>query len=114
VVTNQALGCSDSIIKMITVFDFCTTDIPTAFTPNGDGLNDNFGPHNAVKADNYQFRIYNRWGQLIFESKDWKKRWDGKLNGIIQGTGTYVWMLTYTHRDTGQKLLKKGTVTLIR
>ena len=113
-VTNQALGCSDSITKMITVLDFCTTDIPTAFTPNGDGLNDNFGPHNALKADNYQFRIYNRWGQLIFESKDWKKRWDGKVNGTVQGTGTYVWMLTYTHRDTGQKVLKKGTVTLIR
>ena len=114
IVTNQALGCSDSVIKMITVLDFCTTDIPTAFTPNGDGLNDSFGPHNAVKADNYHFKIYNRWGQLIFESKDWKKRWDGRLNGILQGTDTFVWMLTYTHRDTGQKVLKKGTVTLIR
>ena len=114
VVSNLALGCSDSVTRMITVLDFCTTDIPTAFTPNNDGLNDNFGPHNALKADNYQFRIYNRWGQLIFESKDWKKRWDGKFNGRLQGTGVYVWMLTYTHRDTGQKVLKKGTVTLIR
>ena len=114
VVTNQALGCSDSVTKILTVLDFCTTDIPTAFTPNNDGLNDNFGPHNAVKADNYQFRIYNRWGQLIFESKDWKKRWDGKFNGVLQGTGTFVWMLTYNDHDTGQKVLKKGTVTLIR
>jgi gliding motility-associated-like protein len=114
VVTNQALGCSDSATKILTVLDFCTTDIPTAFTPNGDGLNDTFGPHNAVKADNYQFRIYNRWGQLIFESKDWKKRWDGKVNGSLQGTGVYVWMLTYNDHDTGQKVLKKGTVTLIR
>lgn len=114
VVTNLALGCSDSITKMITVLDLCTTDIPTAFTPNGDGLNDTFGPHNALKADNYHFKVYNRWGQLIFESKDWKKRWDGKLNGIIQGTGTFVWMLTYTHKDTKQEVLKKGTVTLIR
>ena len=114
VVTNQVLGCSDSATKILTVLDFCTTDIPTAFTPNGDGLNDTFGPHNAVKADNYQFRIYNRWGQLIFESKDWKKRWDGKFNGILQGTGTFVWMLTYNDHDTGQKVLKKGTVTLIR
>jgi gliding motility-associated-like protein len=114
VVSNQSLGCSDSVIKLITVLDFCSTDIPNAFTPNNDGLNDNFGPHNALKADNYQFRIYNRWGQLIFESKDWKRRWDGKFNGRLQGTGVYVWMLTFTHRDTGQKVLKKGTVTLIR
>ncbi len=114
VVTNQALGCSDSVTKLITVLDFCTTDVPTGFTPNNDGLNDNFGPHNALKADNYQFRIYNRWGQLLFESNDWKKRWDGKFKGSLQGTGTYVWMLTYTNRDTGQKVLKKGTVTMIR
>jgi gliding motility-associated-like protein len=114
VITNTALGCSDSAIKMITVLDFCSTDIPTGFTPNGDGLNDTFGPHNALKADNYSFKIYNRWGQLIFESKDWKKRWDGKLNGNLQGTGVYVWMLTYIHHLTGQKVLKKGTVTLIR
>lgn len=113
-VSNQALGCSDSVTKMVTVLDFCSIDIPTAFTPNDDGLNDNFGPHNALKADNYYFRIYNRWGQLIFESKEWKKRWDGKVNGSLQGTGTFVWMLTYTNRDTGQKVLKKGTVTLIR
>ena len=114
VVTNQALGCSDSAIKIVTVLDFCTTDIPTAFTPNNNGLNDTFGPHNALKAENYQFRIYNRWGQLIFESKDWKNRWDGKLNGILQGTGVYVWMLTYKNKDTQQEVLKKGTVTLIR
>lgn len=114
VVTNLALGCSDSVTKLITVLDFCTTDVPTGFTPNNDGLNDNFGPHNALKADNYQFRVYNRWGQLIFESKDWRKRWDGKLNGKLQGTGVYVWMLNYTNRDTGQKVLKKGTITLIR
>ena len=114
IVSNQSLGCSDSVTKLITVLDFCSTDIPTGFTPNNDGLNDNFGPHNALKADNYQFRIYNRWGQLIFESKDWKKRWDGRFNGSLQATGVYVWMLSYTHRGTGQKVLKKGTVTLIR
>jgi gliding motility-associated-like protein len=114
VVTNLALGCSDSAIKLITVLDFCTTDIPSAFTPNNDGLNDRFGPHNALKADNYQFFIYNRWGQLIFESRKWQDRWDGKLKGILQGSGVYVWMLKYTNRVTKQQVIKKGTVTLIR
>lgn len=114
VVTNQSLGCSDSAIKMVTVLDLCSADVPTAFTPNNDGLNDRFGPHNALKVDNYEFKIYNRWGQLIFQSKKWSDRWDGKLNGQLQSTGVYVWMLTYTHRDTKQTVLKKGTVTLIR
>ena len=113
-VTNLALGCTDVVTKNVTVFDHCNIDVPTAFTPNNDRLNDNFGPHNALKAENYQFRVYNRWGQLVFESKNWKERWDGKVKGSPQGTGVYVWMLSYTHRDTKKQVFKKGTVTLIR
>jgi len=114
VVTNQVLGCSDSATKAITVLDFCTIDIPTAFTPNNDGLNDKFGPHNALKADNYEFKVYNRWGQLVFRSTNWKDRWDGTIKSIPQQPGVFVWMLSYTHRDTKQIVFKKGTVTLIR
>jgi gliding motility-associated-like protein len=113
-VTNIALGCTDVITKKVTVFDHCNIDVPTAFTPNNDQLNDKFGPHNAIKADNYQFRVYNRWGQLVFESKNWKERWDGTVKGKPQGTGVYVWMLSYTHRDSKKDIFKKGTVTLIR
>ena len=113
-VTNLALGCSDVATKTITVLDHCYIDVPTAFTPNNDRLNDNFGPHNALKADNYQFKVYNRWGQLVFESTNWKERWDGKVKGIPQGTGVYVWMLRYATRDTKKPVFKKGTVTLIR
>ena len=114
VVTNLALGCSDSATKIVTVLDFCTTDIPTAFTPNNDGLNDKFGPHNALKADNYEFKVYNRWGQLVFRSTNWKDRWDGTIKGISQQPGVFVWMLSYTNKDSKQKVFKKGTVTLIR
>jgi gliding motility-associated-like protein len=88
--------------------------VPSGFTPNGDGLNDYFWPHNALKADNLDFKVYNRWGQLVFHSRDWRKKWDGRINGQLQTTGVYVWMLSYTHRDTGQKVFQKGTVALIR
>ena len=114
VVTNQALGCSDSVIKILTVLDFCIIDVPNAFTPNNDGLNDKFGPHNALKADNYEFKVFNRWGQLVFRSTNWRDRWDGTIKGIPQQPGVFVWMLSYTHRDTKQQVFKKGTVTLIR
>ena len=113
-VTNLALGCTDVATKTVTVFDHCNIDVPTAFTPNNDGLNDKFGPHNALKADKYEFKVYNRWGQLIFESTNWKERWDGKVKGKLQATGVYVWMLSYTNRDTKKPVFKKGTVTLIR
>ncbi len=114
VVTNLTLGCSDSARHTLTVLDHCFIDVPTAFTPNNDGLNDYFRPHNALKADNYEFKVYNRWGQLLFSSRNWQEKWDGRIKGQVQPTGVYVWMLRYTHRDTGQPVFKKGTVTLIR
>jgi gliding motility-associated-like protein len=113
-VTSLTLGCSDSARKTVTVLDHCYIDVPNAFTPNNDGLNDFFRPHNALKADNYNFKVYNRWGQLVFSSRNWQEKWDGRINGVLQSTGTYVWMLSYTHRDTKQPVFRKGTVTLIR
>ncbi len=111
---NNGLGCADSARKTITVLDHCLIEVPTGFTPNNDGLNDFFQPHNAIKADNYEFNVYNRWGQLVFSSRNWMDKWNGKLNGIDQSPGVYAWFLRYTHRSTGQKVFKKGTVMLIR
>jgi gliding motility-associated-like protein len=113
-VTNNTLNCSDSTRKTLTVLDHCFIAVPTAFTPNNDGLNDTFSPHNALKADNLIFKVYNRWGQLVFESENWRDRWDGKINGTVQATGVYVWMLSYTHRDTKKQVFQKGTVLLIK
>lgn len=112
-ITND-LGCTNIIEKIITVVKTCRIDVPSAFTPNADGLNDLFGPLNAVKADNFIFRIYNRWGGLIFESRDWLKAWDGKYKGIEQESATYVWRLSYINRDTKKSVEKKGTLILIR
>lgn len=114
VASNTALNCSDSARQTITVLDFCRIEVPTAFTPNNDGLNDYFRPHNALKALNYEFKVFNRWGQLVFRSNNWQEKWDGRVKGNLQTTGVYVWMLSYTHRDTKQPVFKKGTVTLIR
>ncbi|HKB45933.1 MAG TPA: gliding motility-associated C-terminal domain-containing protein, partial [Chitinophagaceae bacterium] len=111
---NSTLGCSDSSRKVLTVLNNCFIAVPSAFTPNNDGLNDYFGPHNAVKALNLDFKVYNRWGQLVFHSHNWREKWDGKINGVLQPTGVYAWMLSYTHSDTNQQVFQKGTVTLIR
>jgi gliding motility-associated-like protein len=100
--------------KIITVVKTCRIDVPSAFTPNGDGLNDFFGPLNAIKADQLIFRVYNRWGNLIFETRDWLKGWDGKYKAIEQESATYVWRLSYINRDTKKSVELKGTVQLIR
>jgi gliding motility-associated-like protein len=113
-VRNNALNCTDSMSKTVTVLNNCYIAVPTAFTPNNDGLNDYFSPNNAIKADNLDFKVFNRWGQLVFHSTDWRSRWDGKLKGIQQQPDIFVWMLSFTHRDTGKQVFQKGTVMLIR
>jgi gliding motility-associated-like protein len=111
---NTALGCTDTRVKQLKVLKNCFIAVPTGFTPNNDGLNDYFYPNNALKADNLDFKVFNRWGQMVFHSRNWKDKWDGKINGLEQPTGVYVWMLSYTHHDTGEKVFQKGTVVLIR
>jgi gliding motility-associated-like protein len=112
-VTN-AIGCSNISTVVITVLKSCFIAVPSAFTPNGDGLNDFLNPLNAYKADNLVFKVYNRYGNIVFATTDWTRKWDGKINGILQPTGTYVWYLTYTDRDTKKQVLQKGTTVLIR
>jgi gliding motility-associated-like protein len=58
--------------------------------------------------------VFNRWGQVVFRTRDWKKGWDGRIKGELQPTGVYVWLLRYTARDTKKKVEQKGTVTLVR
>ena len=113
-IVENNLGCKDTSMQQIRKLRSCYIAVPNAFTPNGDGINDYLYPLNAFKADNLEFRVYNRYGQLVFETNDWLKRWDGNINGKPQGTGTFVWTLKYTERDTGKKISLKGTSTLIR
>jgi gliding motility-associated-like protein len=107
-------GCETSHTEQIRILGSCVIGVPSAFTPNNDGKNDFFFPLNAFKADQLNFRVFNRWGQLIFHTTDWTKKWDGTVQGIPQATGTFVWMLDYVHKDTKEKVSQRGTVTLIR
>jgi len=111
---NNAIGCTDTVSKVLKVLDNCFIAVPSAFTPNGDGLNDYLYPNNALKTKDLEFKVFNRWGQAVFESHNWQEKWDGKIKGVLQQTGVYVWFLRYTHLDTGKKVFQKGTTTLIR
>ena len=106
--------CYDTAVHTIKIPFTCNISVPTAFTPNGDGRNDYLYPLNAYKAKNVDFRIYNRYGQLVFRTADWQKKWDGTLNGKPAATDTYVWVFSYTHQDTGKAYVLKGTSVLMR
>jgi gliding motility-associated-like protein len=113
IVKNRA-NCLDTTVQTIKVLKTCYIAVPNAFTPNGDGLNDYLYPLNAYKADGLDFYVYNRFGQVVFHTRDWTEKWDGKVNGKVQNGDTYVWTLSYTNRDNGQKFFLKGTTVLIR
>jgi len=106
-------GCTDTAYHFIKVLDNCYIAVPTAFTPNGDGLNDYLYPLNAYKATNLSFKVFNRSGQLIFETKDWTVKWDGTIRGTKQTSGVYVWILDYNDA-AGKRISLKGTTLLIR
>jgi gliding motility-associated-like protein len=112
VVVTDAEGCLGSDSIFIRVFDGPRYYIPNSFTPNGDGLNDIFRAVPAGIAYTEWFRVYNRYGQLVFQSNRWLKGWDGTYMGKIQPSGTYVWMIKGVDRD-GKVVEMKGTVILI-
>lgn len=112
-IVQNNLGCLDTAKQKIEIPNSCYIAVPNAFTPNGDGLNDYLYPLAAYKAMDLLFRVYNRVGQMVFETTDWTKRWDGKFKGQPADLGTYVWILTYTNTDTGKRILQKGTTILL-
>jgi gliding motility-associated-like protein len=110
---NDTTGCADTAYAALRVVDNCYIGVPTAFTPNNDGVNDFLFPMNAWKATKLLFKIYNRLGQLVFATSDWMKPWDGTLRGSAQPVGAYVWTLDYT--DVLQRrVMLRGVTTLIR
>jgi gliding motility-associated-like protein len=113
-VSNQ-YGCMDSISKTIIANGSINIWIPNSFTPNGDGLNDVFKAESVAEVEGFQFYIYNRWGQLVFESKNISTGWDGKYQGNEVLQGVYNWVIIYIS-DNKRKILQKreGQITLYR
>ena len=90
-----------------------TLYFPNAFTPNGDGRNDIFRASHNFSIQSYSISIYNRWGQMVFQTNDLTKGWTGTQGGKEAPSDVYVWKCTYT-TASGQKKAAKGTVVLIR
>ncbi len=111
---TDSLGCTNTARKSIKIYNSCYLAVPNAFTPNNDGKNDFLRVLNAVKTEKLEFKVFNRWGQLVYKTPDWKQGWDGKVNGVQQATGVYVWFLSYTDRTTKELRTLRGTATLIR
>ncbi len=106
-------GCVTVDTQLVKTVSHADIYVPTAFSPNHDGLNDLLRPTLMGIKELRYFRIYNRWGQLLFETKNALPGWDGKLNGISQPTQVVVWMAEGIGVDN-KAYMRKGTSTLIR
>ncbi len=111
---SNAMNCRDTAWQTVRVPVNCRIAVPSAFTPNNDGKNDFLYPVNAYKALDLDFKVFNRFGQLLFSTKNASGKWDGRVNGVEQNTGVYIWTLSFIHSDTGQRVFMKGATTLIR
>ena len=113
VIAQSTDGCLDTATLFVTVDpnlkDFF---IPNAFSPNGDGNNDVLKVYGSSVRD-VVMRIYNQWGELIFETKDVNKGWDGTWKGRPQAVGVYVYVAQVTFYNNAT-MKRKGTVNLIR
>ena len=105
-------GCGNSDAIYIIVDYSRNLFIPTAFSPNGDGNNDRFRIANFGAQRVSEFRVYNRWGQEVFNAKD-NRGWDGTFQGAEQGNGTYHYIIKAAFAD-GEVQTFKGDVVLVR
>ncbi|MFM8596226.1 MAG: gliding motility-associated C-terminal domain-containing protein, partial [Flavobacteriales bacterium] len=108
-------GCSDSITIDIDVVSDVIFYAPTAFTPDDDEHNQVWSFYiEGIDNENFHLAIYNRWGEIIWETNDPKGYWDGYYNGVKVQPGTYVWRAWYKDLDTDGKTIKTGMIHVIR
>lgn len=112
-ITNSCGSASDEINVQISA-DECALAVPTAFTPNGDGRNDVFRVICHCPVERFMMHVYNRWGELVFESHDITDGWDGTYKSTAQPLSVFVYYIEYFNY-CGQKMKHTaGNVTLVR
>ena len=113
-VENQ-YGCRDSITKGRRVGKRRSIYVPNTFTPNGDGINDTFGPVSRDLSDDfYEFTIGNRLGKVFFKSNTVDEKWDGTFNGKLVQDGVFIWSLTYLFKGEIEVMTKEGHVVVAK
>ena len=106
------IGCSDTVCRRVSADVYPLADVPSGFSPNGDGNNDILYVR-GYGIEIMSFKIFNRWGEMIFESTDQDMGWDGTYKNVEQPVEAYAYSLSVTFLD-GTTFNKKGNVTLLR
>ena len=110
----NADGCEDEISLQVVVNGVFTCYVPTAFTPDGDGLNDLFYVEGeSIDVTNFTFRVFNRWGEKVFETDDINSSWDGRYKNAPAQQDIYIWKVETKDVVTGELKEFMGHVTLM-
>jgi len=116
-IATSIYGCTDTICQVVDMESILLLYVPTAFTPDGDGINDVFYPVvSGISQDDYTFRIFDRWGNLVFESNIIDEPWLGNYDGgehYVQND-VFVWQMKCKLLDSGDNKEYFGRVTLVR
>lgn len=116
IITSISLSFTNPTLLSDDSFCACKVFVPNAFSPNEDGRNDTFLPFpNCVVAD-FDMKVFNRWGKLVFESSTADKGWDGKVNGTLLQPDVFVYVIKFTYAEDDQQKeeILSGDVTLLR
>ena len=112
--TEVLTACKVDDIYKMDVSDVVAVNIPKAFTPNGDNLNDILKIEYGAGIKSFNFlKIFNRWGNMVFQTNNLNQGWDGMLNGVPQEMDAYTYLISYiTYKD--EPVSKTGSFILIR
>ena len=105
-------GCRDSVCLQVVIENVCAVFIPDAFSPNGDGENDEFKVYGHCITE-LTLQVFDRWGNQVFNGSSVSAAWDGTYGGKLMNTGSYVYQVQYT-LSTGEKTKTKGNFSLMR
>jgi gliding motility-associated-like protein len=114
-VVKNEYGCVDTVYKVITIEEDVNIFIPNTFTPNDDGVNDVFNVKGlGLKKEGYLMEIFDRWGTLVYVSRDIDKGWDGTIKGVKATDGVYIYSVRVIGGSGVGKREFKGHVTLMK
>lgn len=115
-IAQSVLGCNDTLNSMIYIDEALLYYVPNTFTPDANGSNDFFLPimTSGFDPNDYKMLIFNRWGEVLFESFNPNIGWDGTYNGKIVPDGVYVWTLEFKDNNNDERMKDRGNINVIR
>lgn len=115
-IATTDFGCTDTSVKVIYIKEDLIFYVPNTFTPDGNQFNETFKPIFTSGFDPYNFTllVYNRWGELLFESHNAAKGWSETYGGKVVPDGVYIWKITFKSSNSDEKITKIGHINVLR